>query len=331
MPSDFPREFISRDAELSALESAWAYAKTGHPKFVLLLGEPGLGKTRLVHEFYKRLSAIEHALGNAYWPLELDPPESLRVNPRLSGERATADIPWLWWGLRWLQPDAHTAAARRPCAQLDTESQDVLKAHNDALDRWKAQNRRTGAILATPVEVAAGYIPVVGPLVSPTIEYVKFFWASKRWGAGRDPERRIDYDLEFAEHLRDAEEEAMRFLSSFLDSTKKELPTVPALLFLDDAQWADSVTLRFVIRLYEQAVRYRWPLLIVATHWETEWMERADELSPAQPAIDTPPNLNAAVQSEGFSRSALGRDSSDALCRAPGSQAPGRSGLSWAA
>ena len=43
--------FVGRANELNALETMWSNVKLGAPRFVMLRGEPGIGKSRLVEEF----------------------------------------------------------------------------------------------------------------------------------------------------------------------------------------------------------------------------------------------------------------------------------------
>jgi predicted ATPase/class 3 adenylate cyclase len=46
--------FVGRDAEMNRLESAWRAATNGTPAMVFITGDPGIGKSRLVHEFLQR-------------------------------------------------------------------------------------------------------------------------------------------------------------------------------------------------------------------------------------------------------------------------------------
>jgi class 3 adenylate cyclase/tetratricopeptide (TPR) repeat protein len=62
--------FVSRDAELGALVGRWDEATRGEGQAVLLLGEPGIGKSRLVYELRERLAGTAHtwleARGSSY-------------------------------------------------------------------------------------------------------------------------------------------------------------------------------------------------------------------------------------------------------------------------
>jgi hypothetical protein len=51
---------VGRDEELSLLLRRWQQAKTGEGQVVLLSGEPGIGKSRLVHELGARLADEPH-------------------------------------------------------------------------------------------------------------------------------------------------------------------------------------------------------------------------------------------------------------------------------
>jgi class 3 adenylate cyclase/tetratricopeptide (TPR) repeat protein len=52
--------FVGREEELEMLARRWERAKGGEGQLVLIVGEPGLGKSRLVEEFHSRLSETPH-------------------------------------------------------------------------------------------------------------------------------------------------------------------------------------------------------------------------------------------------------------------------------
>jgi class 3 adenylate cyclase len=52
--------FIGREEDLVVLTRRWERARTGEGQFVLIIGEPGIGKSRLVEELRARLGEIPH-------------------------------------------------------------------------------------------------------------------------------------------------------------------------------------------------------------------------------------------------------------------------------
>jgi class 3 adenylate cyclase/predicted ATPase len=52
--------FVGREEELSLLMRRWERARAGEGQLVLIVGEPGLGKSRLIEEFHTRLTETPH-------------------------------------------------------------------------------------------------------------------------------------------------------------------------------------------------------------------------------------------------------------------------------
>jgi predicted ATPase len=52
--------FVGREEELGLLARRWERARAGEGQLVLIVGEPGLGKSRLVEEFHARLAEMPH-------------------------------------------------------------------------------------------------------------------------------------------------------------------------------------------------------------------------------------------------------------------------------
>ncbi|HEX9170707.1 MAG TPA: AAA family ATPase, partial [Roseiarcus sp.] len=52
--------FVGREEELGLLARRWERARTGEGQLVLIVGEPGLGKSRLVEEFHAHLAETPH-------------------------------------------------------------------------------------------------------------------------------------------------------------------------------------------------------------------------------------------------------------------------------
>ena len=119
--------FVGREAELAALRMALAEAQRGRPQFVFVTGDPGIGKTTLMHQFLSQVSAttptwvgwgqcIEHfGVGEAYLPV-LDALGRLGREPGgehlLDALRHTAPM-WLVHLPLLVQPDEMDGLQRR--------------------------------------------------------------------------------------------------------------------------------------------------------------------------------------------------------------------------
>jgi predicted ATPase len=51
---------VGRDEEIAMLVRRWQRARQGDGQLVLIVGEPGLGKSRLIEEFHARLRETPH-------------------------------------------------------------------------------------------------------------------------------------------------------------------------------------------------------------------------------------------------------------------------------
>ena len=52
--------FVGREEELGLLQRRWQRALAGEGQLVLIVGEPGLGKSRLIEEFHAQLKETPH-------------------------------------------------------------------------------------------------------------------------------------------------------------------------------------------------------------------------------------------------------------------------------
>ncbi|RLS83351.1 MAG: ATP-binding protein, partial [Planctomycetota bacterium] len=106
MPTDedfnWRRQCYGRHELLKKLQDAYRLADAQVPQFVVLKGIPGVGKTRIVQEFYRWLSTVVDTRG--YWPdLLISEATKDRVNP-IFDERNRCPIPFLWLGVKFDEP-----------------------------------------------------------------------------------------------------------------------------------------------------------------------------------------------------------------------------------
>jgi WD40 repeat protein len=279
--------FVGRDAELTTLQELWADVLVCEPHFLVLVGDAGIGKTGLLQAFYGWLSGELSADEHRYWPDRLAIAEhSSAVTPAPTPSTAGIGgyqqrIPWLWWGLSFRdERDSAESPITSGCGLLT--ARDALKPH---LDAWVHRASRGGLALDTSsplwsdmavlADALADLLPLLG--VDPVA------YASRM--APADIARLLTLRLEQRAHkgadhqttndrpsLAGALIAALRaFHRSATADGEAQGQTLPFVLVLDDAQWADSDTLGFVTDLYAEALANRWPLLVLCTHAAKGW------------------------------------------------------------
>ena len=257
---------VGRERDLAVLQSIWAGVREG-PQFVVIRGETGTGKTALVHAFYAWLAAS--APTPHYWPLELGRVgASLRYNPPFasadSSEADTreAEIPWLWLGIRFYDDRERNQSAGLQLGQ----ALDELRPHVRPLLQHRLRRQ---LVKSTLLEVTGSLLGGIPDAVLSVMALVGNLRAEREQSAaGAVPiaaaaERQR---VELSDQLRD-------FLRAVLDPDTRGMQHVPVIVLLDDAQWIDDYTLQMLEKLWHEAHSKRWPLLVLATHWEREWNE----------------------------------------------------------
>lgn len=258
----FSETFLGRESELESLMSAWSSAVQGDPQLVLLVGESGNGKTRLAQRFYSKLSR-EHD-PNGYWPDEFEAQaNSLDVNPRMpEGGDLTIVPPFLWWGMRWEDDSARNRV----------EGSIGIEAYSHVLARhaWPIQYRRakTKAMRKAVKSLAGSLVSGVAGTVVSTLVPIPMLCEALT--AGYESLREFRAALVPRPHATarsDELEGLVRSTVTLIAEALKEPDCVGVLLLLDDAHWADKITLTFVHRLLRKAHGERLPIMVLATAW----------------------------------------------------------------
>lgn len=274
--------FVGRDEELARLRAAWQSARAGNAELVVLLAESGMGKTRLVQEFYSWMSQHEDAPDpDGYWPdwLERDR-NSLSINPAFSPTDPAPALPWLWWGVRFNNPGLRNRAEVAQCGLV--ASLPLLAPHFLPLQRAKEVRSESKALGLGTLGALVGLLGLasLGPVAGGVVAGLSALGALKDKVDLLRSARKL-YDLRrdasgavatrAAEDQADALERVHAYFGALLDQGPEGRGGVPVVLVIDDAQWIDPDTLGFLDRLFEDARRQGWPLLVVCTHWEREW------------------------------------------------------------
>ncbi len=265
--------FCGRDQELQRLRREWvSTVEHDLPTVVVLLADNGLGKTRLVQEFYGWLSTNVDRPGTAgYWPDELERRgDNLEVNPPLDDCQPANDAPFLWWGLRFQDVEQRNTAV----AGMDAGLRDLSEHLAVLMAGVRSHERRRRALEAlgdAGADFALEFIQTVthAGLIKTTASFL-----IKSWGIGREYFKDRTPVAALTElRQREQASKAERIVKSFVAVMAARERPLPICIFADDAHFsdADPDTVDLLQRLLEAARRDRWPLLLIITHWQDRW------------------------------------------------------------
>ena len=263
--------FHGRDEELAWLCGLFEESvRSRAPNFAVVAAESGLGKSRLVQALYQKLAADPEWDPGDFWPDAFgdDAGRSLLVNPAFDPDHKPKAPPkFLWLGMRWEDPQGRNRADV-PCPLPDVKDQlsqylEVTLKHAGVWGKAKEVARRLVPFSWDQLsdmgfdglgEYAGVLLPGAGA-VAKAVKGVRGLADTVAGAEGKAQEGAGDQLLKCLRGLMRGDE------------------PVPAVLWLDDAQWIDEATVAFLRELLSEAKRRGWPLLVVATHWEREWNE----------------------------------------------------------
>ena len=282
MAYDIPDKFIGRGQELEKLRLAWSRAREGKPQVCVLRGESGFGKTRIVQAFYSWLSSDPAQDPNGYWPdVLLKEGKNLRLNPPPECFGIGKALPWLWWGVRWDDPDIHNKGELSSCAIIDglhhlEVHRQALSSRTEYVKRMGKAGLEAGAALANLASLGiVGTLKDLGGLAQ--------LWREERGEKARD-ELSVAARQEMA--LQEQADTLFAFLRTLMQRSALNQNSLPVILVLDDAQWIDARSLALVSRLLAGATEKQWPLMLILTHWERDWhLQTEDQTRDSFPAL----------------------------------------------
>jgi len=276
-----PDNFFGREKELATLRQLWDQATTKDangayvgPRMAIILAETGYGKTRLIQALYQRLTSdpLWDPAEVNYWPDAFQEVlNQLRVNPDMAKHSPQGPPRFLWAGMRWSPPEERNLE-ERTCSL--PEIRDVLRTHveiarqhSGVWTKLKAKAGKTikteGISQATEQVVDFLGIPFGGLLLK----------GAKAIGDLATAKSSQSFKEESEKKALDITEELLGDFREIFGAIGSGGIVLPTILFLDDAQWIDPITLKFIGQLWREADSRKWPLFVVITHWERNWRE----------------------------------------------------------
>lgn len=276
-----------REREIAWLRSQFdqVAAKSGDgrhtgPRMAVITAETGYGKSRIVQELYLRLAQdpLWDPPQHNYWPDAFrDVGAQLRVNPDMHGHVPGGPPRFLWLGMRWQPSDARNVDSRSALPEL----RDELLVHIQIVDQHRAVMERAVEAqrsLLGKRGLASGAKEFAGMALEKVAENLGIPFAGvalKILGKTKDLVQDNLAGPRSHDSVRDqTASDLVDDLLECLDSVLHGPYARPVVLWLDDAQWMDMRTAAFLERAWAMGRRRRWPLFVVATHWEREWRER---------------------------------------------------------
>lgn len=269
--TNWKQSFFGREELMSDLLNIWNKINDSGPQFIILKGEPGAGKTRVLQELFHQISTTSDPDG--YWPdnLQVDG-KNLKVFSANPKEESKKQIPWLWFPLRF------QAVTERNNSEVDGALSDASEMSKPHIDKAIHQEgliayvrSKINDVLSSMGELAVGNLDVVPELVSSTADAGGVIASVckglvKHYKATHDSATKTTHESNL-----DMSAQLVRGLTKLLDR-KSPMPVV---LVLDDLSFLNDngSSNVFLHKLFQEVKKRggKWPLIVISTVHPLQW------------------------------------------------------------
>lgn len=239
--------FHGRQDELALLRQYWdSCTQRKSPSIVTLLGESGIGKTRLVREFFQRLvndpqwNPPEHD----FWPTDATSVAILATDPLASEHVASGPPQFLWLGL--------------DCTHIPLDNLlEQIEAQRQLYLRFQAPLKRLGQGMRQSIDPqrwTSFYNQHLASVVHTVLSPV----------AKSDDEAT-------------PETFAQQVVMSNVAQQIVAVSPLPVFIFLDNVDRLSQASQQAIAHFVRTALKQDWPIMLVATHHNEGWADLPDD------------------------------------------------------
>jgi tetratricopeptide (TPR) repeat protein len=278
--------YVERDAELKQLTDAWQKVDCNNPEdvepqLITICADSGVGKTRLVHRFYEWLVEHKQGVDTGYWPSTMGRKKNaFMVNPNRGQCTPNIKPNFLWWGVQ--MPD-QSHNSKTVCSSVLGSYVSTLAAHTpniriarEAGEAYSEIREGAGELAFTIVNEIVSQLSLVASIKDFGSAAFTLSKGIKNAIKSKNEKKEQDFisldQLEKKEIVELADNIANDL--AVVLSEHKDVETIPMVFFVDDAQWMQECD-QYLKELLETVIKHanlgNWPIMIVLTHWQTEW------------------------------------------------------------
>lgn len=273
------KEFIGRQDDISTLKKVWSRVIEGTPCFFVLRADSGVGKTRLIQQFYHWLSNQKD--DKNYWCDSLyDKNKAISIVPEISDRpiKEIPELPWLWLASRCQGTQISSGDAEVEVAFDAVRHQ--LAIHLAAIFRAQEKKSLNRNVAKASFGLVASFaLPGSGQLIEVfnailegaggTLSVADIYNAFKRKIKDIKSDATSLSDVIKKEHGTIIDSSVKAFAALLDRKDKHDIQeSTPIILFIDDAHRIDPVTGSVLDKLLDEAKKGQWPILLIIASWD---------------------------------------------------------------
>jgi tetratricopeptide (TPR) repeat protein/GTPase SAR1 family protein len=261
--------FIGRENEMKALQDAWLRISSGSTSIFVVRGDSGVGKTRLIQQFYSWMSTKND--DESYWPGSLPTDEKSVVVVPDAGELAVIDLsqlPWLWFAIRCRkkQSGARLMDLNDLRPQLAVHLANLIQREKKKSQNSALAKSLVGAVANFAVPGSSGIVELVNTILKSAGASLSLLdvFNQVQDRVSTTSHEKVDQLFSPVQSAEKSFMEAFGVLCGGRAGNRK----IPTTLVIDDAQWLDPGTIDVLRSLTSTASSSQWPLLILINCWD---------------------------------------------------------------